>query len=1087
MKLKKIFSVLICMVMLFPTAALAGDSDIVLDEINLVGMTKPVRYQEVKKPTIRENSGNNAFSFYSGNWHRAADKAIVYTGNKFDSGTEYYYTFEVCVSARYVISPECVFKLDGETIPAENIRYSKRSAYITTRNYMTEGKQKQLLEEITLNNVTQPACTDSPSKLFDRITVPEGAPYTIRRGWWSYKQPDGSSSMVWSDFYKGDQYSLTLALNLDDGYITSYTNTKVFLPGSVGTPNSIRVSGVLTNPDKDNPYIVITYTVKQPESKKITLDANGGTFTNQSGNTMQLLTDKNGQITFLPDNTDRIYKQGCYLIGWFTQKTGGERVDTSKLYTADTTLYAHWGEIIDEVRLYTVMPMPGREPVLFKLGGDAYSVSQYWQTTDEEMLAFSDDEAINTEAAKQNILLTQFKKSKFYRYYAEITSAGDKQFTNETKIYLNNQRLENGLTYPSERLTVSESYVAAERNFEVFGGAVEIPAGICGSAIRQIDLNNYISSSSGTYTVTADNAFAAYGLQITDNRYITGRYKSTESDEQTFTLTVTNSSGTSKYLPVHIGNAQKKAFIEAQTKEINTDCGTAGGAATVKVCTPSGVTPVYDWQRYYVDEKKWYSISLYKQLLPAEVEGYSGHDTAALVINGNTKSALLKCVVKVGSTTLESNTLKYNVSHNYQGYSPNDINTHNRVCADCGNTAAENHVYKFELVRKPTGTAQGSYEKTCVRCGYSIGESFSASGEYPVFQLFITNKTSPDRTARCAAFTENRPLSYNPSRSGYTFLGWTVDKESQTPDYSPEENVFITDKSLSLYAVWGQNITAVGGKSINTQNTGDVFGDGSVLYTPQTAKNNAVLTLENAHITSYPITGVSSETGIYTNSDIEIMLVGDNVIETENENAIGILSDGNVTFSGDGSLTVRAAGSGYYATGVKAKNIDVYSKGIYITDSRTAFSGATALCNGVTEIYAGNYTGNRFKAFSQAFTEDTDTPMCIIGTADAGTPAAKLSGAADAVNAKYVLIAPENKPLIHYNADRKSIISVCSQSSTLVLASYDETGKITDTKALTQNFANKEISVTELAGGSKIFLWESLSTLKPLCGAFTVK
>ena len=1067
--LKKMLSVLICIIMLLPAAVFADDSDTVLESISLTGMTTPVKFQEVKKPDIREKSGNKTITISSGNWYRSADEAIVYYGNKFDSGTEYYYTFYVNIGPKYVISPECVFYLDGEKIPAENISYSNHRAYIKTKNYITEGTKKKFLDKITLYNVAQPAFDDSPSEFLKKITVPEDAPYKIHRAWWGYKLPDGYSAFAGADFSDGDKYSLTLELKLDDGYGTSYTNTKIDLPDSIGTPNETFVRGVLSDPEKYNPSITISYTVKQPESKTVTLDANGGTFPAQSVNTMKLLTDKNGQVASLPDQANLIYKKGCYLIGWFTKKDGGEQVDTSKKYNQDTTLYAHWGEIIDEVRLYTVMPLPGRRPVLFKLNGNGdYSVSQYWYNTDSEMLAFSDDDIVNAEAEKQGILLTQYEKSKFYQYYAEITSSGDKQFTNETKIYLNGEKLENNLTYPSKRLTVSESYVAAERKFEVFdGGAVEIPAGICGDTVKTIDLNNYISCSSGSYTVTADNDFSAYGLTIEGNRYITGNYPNTETEEKTFTLTVTSGS-TSKELSVHIGRTQKTAFIERQTKEINVSCEIAGGAAIVNVCAPSDVTAKYEWQIKTSDI--WLSLT--------DSPNCIGTNTAALVIQDSTQSALVRCIITVGTEKLTTTPVKYNVNHNYKTYSQKDGDTHNHVCA-CGSSKAEKHVYKYDLERDADNTTQGLYTQTCVRCKYSISQQFSKSTLHPNFQLYITNDSSPDRVARCAAFSKSRPLSYNPSKNGYTFLGWTVDKESQTPDYSSDEAIFITNKDLSLYAVWGQNITAVSGKNINTQGTSDVFGDGSVIYTPQTATKTAVLTLENAHITSYPVTGVSSETGIYTNTDIEIRLVGDNVIETETASAIGILSGGKVSFTGDGSLKIRAVGSGYYATGVKAKGIDVYSKNIYITDCKTAFDGKAALHDGVTEIYSRNYEGNDFEPFTHTFEQDEDAPMSIMCAEGEEYDANKAEDIGEAMNAKYLLITPNDMSMLHYNADRKKIIPVGLQDGIIVLSRHDEKGCLLAAET-TEVYANKE-SQLNLSLPFKAIMLNSFNELKPLC------
>ena len=79
--------------------------------------------------------------------------------------------------------------------------------------------------------------------------------------------------------------------------------------------------------------------------------------------------------------------------------------------------------------------------------------------------------------------------------------------------------------------------------------------------------------------------------------------------------------------------------------------------------------------------------------------------------------------------------------------------------------------------------------------------------------------------------------------------------------------------------------------------------------------------------------------------------------------------------------------------------------------------------------------------------------------------------------------------------DYKTLKITCAKAGeyTLVFANYDKTGKMTDIKTLTQKFTQGENVIdalpdgVSLSAGSKIFLWESLSTLKPLCGAFTVK
>ena len=42
------------------------------------------------------------------------------------------------------------------------------------------------------------------------------------------------------------------------------------------------------------------------------------------------------------------------------------------------------------------------------------------------------------------------------------------------------------------------------------------------------------------------------------------------------------------------------------------------------------------------------------------------------------------------------------------------------------------------------------------------------------------------------------------SRTGYTFLGWSTDKNATSAQYE-DRGYITTDKSLTLYAVWQKN------------------------------------------------------------------------------------------------------------------------------------------------------------------------------------------------------------------------------------------------------------------------------------------
>ena len=65
----------------------------------------------------------------------------------------------------------------------------------------------------------------------------------------------------------------------------------------------------------------------------ITFDANGGLVTPVNGR-----TDADGKLASLPAPT----KSDHTFDGWFTEDTGGTQVDTSTVFTANTTIFAQW-------------------------------------------------------------------------------------------------------------------------------------------------------------------------------------------------------------------------------------------------------------------------------------------------------------------------------------------------------------------------------------------------------------------------------------------------------------------------------------------------------------------------------------------------------------------------------------------------------------------------------------------------------------------------------------------------------------------------------------------------------------------------
>ena len=91
--------------------------------------------------------------------------------------------------------------------------------------------------------------------------------------------------------------------------------------------------------DLDGVSVPVTFTAGTvniaADSYTVTFEANGGTVIPATST-----TDAAGKLAALPSPT----RDGYTFDGWYTAANGGEKVDTNKVYTENTTLYAHWTE-----------------------------------------------------------------------------------------------------------------------------------------------------------------------------------------------------------------------------------------------------------------------------------------------------------------------------------------------------------------------------------------------------------------------------------------------------------------------------------------------------------------------------------------------------------------------------------------------------------------------------------------------------------------------------------------------------------------------------------------------------------------------
>ncbi len=128
------------------------------------------------------------------------------------------------------------------------------------------------------------------------------------------------------DYYSND--TVNIAAGTRDGYtFVNWTS-----PDGVSFANPGSASTTFTMPGKD---VTVTANWQQvaPTKYTVTFNANGGSV---SPATMQ--TGVDGKLNTLPIPTRSDYR----FDGWFTAVSGGMQITTDYVFTANTTIYAHW-------------------------------------------------------------------------------------------------------------------------------------------------------------------------------------------------------------------------------------------------------------------------------------------------------------------------------------------------------------------------------------------------------------------------------------------------------------------------------------------------------------------------------------------------------------------------------------------------------------------------------------------------------------------------------------------------------------------------------------------------------------------------
>ena len=126
-------------------------------------------------------------------------------------------------------------------------------------------------------------------------------------------------------------------------------------------------------------------------------------------------------MTLLMDDTlgilPKVMRKNYTFQGWYTQKSGGRKVDSSTVLNASATLYAQWSEIAkpEKIKKLTLMSAKNRQlKVSFQkvTGAAGYQIVY----SADKKFASADTRKVNSVSDKQ----TFYKLKKGKKYYVKV-------------------------------------------------------------------------------------------------------------------------------------------------------------------------------------------------------------------------------------------------------------------------------------------------------------------------------------------------------------------------------------------------------------------------------------------------------------------------------------------------------------------------------------------------------------------------------------------------------------------------------------------------------------------------------------------
>ncbi len=254
-------------------------------------------------------------------------------------------------------------------------------------------------------------------------------------------------------------------------------------------------------------------------------------------------------------------------------------------------------------------------------------------------------------------------------------------------------------------------------------------------------------------------------------------------------------SSSGEYTFESTGSIDSKVVIyKADGTEVGSDDDSGDGSNFKKTLSLTSGTTYYIKAFAYSSKTGSYTFKVTKNSTTTYTVSYNA--------NGGSVSPSSASVTAGGSTTLPTPTKKYTLSYN----------------ANNGSGAPSSQSVSVACKGWSTSSS-ASY------ASYSCGSSYTPTGNTTLYAVWYSNSSATVSSTK-------------PTRSGYTFLGWSTSSSASSASYISGSSISISSNT-TLYAVWQKNSTTTytvsynaNGGSVSPSSATVTAGSSTVLPTP---------------------------------------------------------------------------------------------------------------------------------------------------------------------------------------------------------------------------------------------------------------